>query len=55
MLAERKTPLVTILAAWLAVSIPAAWGIWNTVRNAAKLSQHPNSSSAVPSPAVKGK
>jgi hypothetical protein len=30
-----------ILAAWLAVSLPAAWGIYNTVLNALKLFQRP--------------
>jgi hypothetical protein len=38
MVAEaRKTSTASIFLAWLIVSIPAAWGIYNTVLNALKL------------------
>jgi hypothetical protein len=36
---ENKTPPTLILAAWFVVSIPAAWGIYNTLLNALKLFQ----------------
>jgi hypothetical protein len=36
---ENKTSPVLILAAWFLVSIPAAWGIYNTLLNALKLFQ----------------
>jgi hypothetical protein len=37
---ERKdTSPALIFAAWLVVSIPAAWGVYNTVMNAMKLLQ----------------
>jgi hypothetical protein len=34
---ENKTSPILILAAWLVVSIPAAWGIYYTLLNALKL------------------
>ena len=34
---ERATSPILILAAWIVVSIPAAWGVYNTALNAAKL------------------
>jgi hypothetical protein len=36
---EKKTPSILIMAAWLVVSIPAAWGIYYTLLNAIKLFQ----------------
>ncbi len=40
MVTDRKnTSPALILAAWLVVSIPAAWGVYNTVLNAMKLFQ----------------
>ena len=36
---ENKTSSALILAAWFVVSIPAAWGIYNTLLNALKLFQ----------------
>lgn len=33
---KRSSPAL-ILFAWLVVSIPAAWGVYNTALNAAKL------------------
>jgi hypothetical protein len=36
---ENKTSPIRILAAWLVVSIPAAWGIYYTLMNALKLFQ----------------
>jgi hypothetical protein len=35
----KRNIRVTIFLAWLAVSIPAAWGVYNTVLNACKLFQ----------------
>ena len=43
MIAEKKTPLVLILMAWILVCIPAAWGIYNTAVNAGKLFAEANS------------
>jgi hypothetical protein len=36
---ENKTSPILILAAWVVVSIPAAWGIYYTLMNALKLFQ----------------
>jgi hypothetical protein len=36
---EKKTSQALIFAAWLLVSIPAAWGVYNTLLNALKLFQ----------------
>jgi hypothetical protein len=36
---ENKTSSIQILAAWLLVSIPAAWGVYYTLLNAFKLFQ----------------
>jgi hypothetical protein len=36
---ENKTSPVLILAAWVVVSIPAAWGVYYTLLNALKLLQ----------------
>jgi hypothetical protein len=36
---ENKTSPILILAAWLVVSIPAAWGVYYTLLNALKLLQ----------------
>jgi hypothetical protein len=36
---ENKTSPTIILAAWLVVSIPAAWGVYYTLMNALKLFQ----------------
>ena len=36
---EKKTSPALIVAAWLLVSIPAAWGIYYTLLNALKLFQ----------------
>jgi hypothetical protein len=35
----NKTSSILIFAAWLLVSIPAAWGVYNTLLNALKLFQ----------------
>jgi hypothetical protein len=34
---KNSTSPALIFAAWLVVSIPAAWGVYNTVLNAMKL------------------
>jgi hypothetical protein len=34
---ERRTSTALVLGAWLLVSIPAAWGVYNTLLNAMKL------------------
>jgi hypothetical protein len=36
---ENKTSPALILAAWVVVSIPTAWGVYNTLLNALKLFQ----------------
>ncbi|MDT7816905.1 MAG: hypothetical protein QOJ51_5151 [Acidobacteriaceae bacterium] len=36
---EKTTPPIQILAAWFVVSVPAAWGVYNTLLNALKLFQ----------------
>ena len=36
---ENKTSPFLILAAWVVVSIPAAWGVYYTLMNALKLLQ----------------
>jgi hypothetical protein len=36
---ENKTSPALIAAAWFVVSVPAAWGIYNTMLNALKLFQ----------------
>jgi hypothetical protein len=41
MIEKSRTPVSVIVVAWLAVSLPAAWGIYNTVLNALKLFQRP--------------
>jgi hypothetical protein len=35
----KKSSAAVILLAWLVVSIPLGWGVYNTVRNAMKLFQ----------------
>lgn len=37
---EKATPISLIVIAWLAVSLPALWGVYNTILNALKLFQH---------------
>jgi hypothetical protein len=37
---ERKTSAGLIAAAWIVVSIPLTWGIYNTALGAAKLFTH---------------
>ncbi len=41
MSAENKTSPIAILSAWLAVLIPAGWGVYNTVHTAIKLFERP--------------
>jgi hypothetical protein len=41
MSAVKKSSPGLILLAWLLVSIPAAWGVYNTGKNALKLFQPP--------------
>ena len=36
---ENKTSSVLVLAAWVVVLIPAAWGVYYTLLNALKLFQ----------------
>jgi hypothetical protein len=35
----KKSSAAVILLAWLVVSIPLGWGVYNTARNAMKLFQ----------------
>ncbi len=52
MVTNAKTSPGLIAAAWLVVSLPLAWGIYNTGVNAAKLfTAHSPTSSAPPAPA----
>ncbi len=37
---EKKSSIALIAVAWLVVSLPLAWGIYNTGLNAAKLFTH---------------
>jgi hypothetical protein len=41
MIAVKKSSPALILLAWLVVSVPAAWGVYNTGKNALKLFQPP--------------
>jgi hypothetical protein len=36
-MSETKTSPLLVVAAWLIVGIPAAWGVYNTALNAKKL------------------
>ena len=47
MTAVKKSSAAAILLAWLVVSIPLAWGVYNTARNAMKLFQ-PTASATLP-------
>jgi len=46
----RTTSPLLIIAAWLVVSIPAAWGVYNTALNAKKLFAAPPPATAAPAP-----
>jgi hypothetical protein len=49
---SKKSSPVLILLAWIVVSIPAAWGIYNTGLNAMKLfTETPTTLSGTPLPA----
>lgn len=37
---EKKSPAALVAVAWLVVSLPLVWGIYNTGLNAAKLFTH---------------
>jgi hypothetical protein len=39
---ESRTPAGLIAAAWIVVSLPLAWGIYNTALGAARLFTHIN-------------
>jgi hypothetical protein len=39
---ERKTPAGLIAAAWIVVSLPLVWGLYNTALGAARLFTHLN-------------
>ena len=39
---ESKTPAGLIAAAWIVVSLPLGWGIYNTALGAARLFTHLN-------------
>lgn len=47
----KKSPAALVAVAWLVVSLPLAWGIYNTGLNAAKLFTHLHQSPAAASPA----
>jgi hypothetical protein len=35
----KKSPAWLVLLAWIVVSVPAGWGVYNTTKNALKLFQ----------------
>jgi hypothetical protein len=39
---EKKTSAALVAAAWIVVSLPLAWGLYNTGLSAAKLFTHLN-------------
>jgi hypothetical protein len=49
---EKKSSTALITVAWLVVSLPLAWGIYNTGLNAAKLFTHLHQAPAVPAAAA---
>ena len=40
MVTDKKTSAGLVAAAWIFVSIPLGWGVYNTVLSAAKLFTH---------------
>ncbi len=38
---NKKAAAITILVAWIVVSLPLGWGVYNTVMNSMKLFQKP--------------
>jgi len=47
----KKSSPALILVAWLVVSVPAAWGVYNTGKNALKLFAPPAAApAATPAP-----
>jgi hypothetical protein len=46
----KKSSAGLILAAWIVVSVPAGWGVYKTVMNAAKLFQPAAPVAAAPAP-----
>jgi hypothetical protein len=40
----KKSPPAMILAAWVLVGVPLAWGVYNTLLNSMKLFQAPAAS-----------
>lgn len=45
---QRRTPPSLVAAAWIVVSIPLAWGVYNTALSAAKLFTHPPHANNLP-------
>ncbi len=39
MTSMKKSPAWLVLLAWIVVSVPAGWGVYNTTKNALKLFQ----------------
>ena len=50
---SKETSTAAILAAWLLVGIPAAWGVYNTALNAKKLFTSPAAVAAPATPAFR--
>jgi hypothetical protein len=44
----KKSSPAMILAAWVLVGVPLAWGVYNTLLNSMKLFQAPAASTATP-------
>ena len=44
----KKSSPAMILAAWVLVGVPLAWGVYNTLLNSMKLFQAPATSTATP-------
>jgi hypothetical protein len=49
----KKSPAALILVAWLVVSVPLGWGVYNTLLNSMKLFQAAPAQSAPASQTVK--
>jgi hypothetical protein len=49
----KKSPAALILLAWLVVSIPLGWGVYNTLLNSMKLFQSAPAQSTPASPMAK--
>ena len=44
----KKSSVAMILASWMLVGVPLAWGVYNTLLNSMKLFQAPGNTIVVP-------